>query len=99
MSNANPYQFTGRENDGTGLYFYRARYYSPTFQRFIAQDPLDQAPRVNGPRMLFSQWGLMAEPLLFNPQRLGPYVYALNDPVGLPNILRGWTPARIHGGR
>jgi RHS repeat-associated protein len=38
-SNANPYQFTGRENDGTGLYFYRARYYSPTFQRFIAQDP------------------------------------------------------------
>jgi RHS repeat-associated protein len=38
---ANPHQFTSRENDGTGLYFYRARYYSPTFQRFIAQDPLD----------------------------------------------------------
>jgi RHS repeat-associated protein len=38
--NTNPYQFTGRENDGTGPYFYRARYYSPTFQRFIAQDPL-----------------------------------------------------------
>jgi len=31
---------TGRENDGTGLYFYRARYYSPTYQRFIAQDPI-----------------------------------------------------------
>jgi RHS repeat-associated protein len=44
-SNANPYQFTGRENDGTGLYFYRARYYSPTFQRFIAQDPLQFAGR------------------------------------------------------
>jgi hypothetical protein len=29
-ANANPYQFTGRENDGTGLYFNRARYYSPT---------------------------------------------------------------------
>jgi RHS repeat-associated protein len=39
-SNANSYQFTGRENDSTRLYFYRARYYSPTFQRFIAQDPL-----------------------------------------------------------
>ena len=38
---ATPYQFTGRENDGAGLYFYRARYYSPTFQRFVAQDPLD----------------------------------------------------------
>lgn len=23
-ANANPYQFTGRENDGTGLYYYRA---------------------------------------------------------------------------
>jgi RHS repeat-associated protein len=39
-ANGNSYQFTGRENDGTGLYFYRARYYSPTFQRFIAQDPI-----------------------------------------------------------
>jgi len=40
MNNTNPYQFTGRENDGTGLYFYRARYYSPTFQRFVSQDPI-----------------------------------------------------------
>jgi RHS repeat-associated protein len=37
---SNSYQFTGRENDGAGLYFYRARYYSPSFQRFIAQDPI-----------------------------------------------------------
>jgi len=39
-ANGNTYQFTGRENDGTGLYFYRSRYYSPTFQRFVAQDPI-----------------------------------------------------------
>jgi RHS repeat-associated protein len=38
--NTNTYQFTGRENDGTGLDYYRTRYYSPTFQRFIAQDPI-----------------------------------------------------------
>jgi RHS repeat-associated protein len=37
---ANSAQFTGRENDGTGLYYYRARYYSPTLQRFISEDPL-----------------------------------------------------------
>jgi RHS repeat-associated protein len=42
-TNANPYQFTGRENDGTGLYYSRARYYSPTYQRFVAQDPADFA--------------------------------------------------------
>lgn len=39
-ANGNSYEFTGRENDGTGLYFYRARYYSPTFQRFLAQDTI-----------------------------------------------------------
>ena len=36
----NPYQYTGREADGPGLYFYRARYYSPTIGRFISEDPL-----------------------------------------------------------
>lgn len=33
-------QFTGRENDGTGLYFYRARYYAPSIGRFLSEDPL-----------------------------------------------------------
>jgi RHS repeat-associated protein len=37
----NPFQFTGRENDQVaGLYYYRARYYHPTLQRFISEDPL-----------------------------------------------------------
>jgi len=39
-ANGNSYQFTGRENDGTGLYSYRARYYSAAFQRFVSQDPI-----------------------------------------------------------
>ncbi len=37
---ANPFQYTGRENDGTGLYYYRARYYHPGLQRFISEDPV-----------------------------------------------------------
>ena len=36
----NPYQFTGRENDGLGLQFNRARYYDPEAARFISPDPL-----------------------------------------------------------
>ncbi len=34
------YKFTGREDDGSGLYYYRARYYQPRFQRFISEDPI-----------------------------------------------------------
>jgi RHS repeat-associated protein len=37
---SNAFQYTGRENDRTGLYFSRARYYSPRLQRFISQDPI-----------------------------------------------------------
>jgi RHS repeat-associated protein len=37
---ANPAQFTGRENDGGGLYYNRARFYSPALQRFISEDPI-----------------------------------------------------------
>jgi RHS repeat-associated protein len=36
----NSIKFTGREDDGTGLYYYRARYYHPRLQRFIIEDPL-----------------------------------------------------------
>lgn len=37
---SNTFQYTGRENDGNGLYYYRARYYSPVLNRFISQDPI-----------------------------------------------------------
>jgi RHS repeat-associated protein len=36
----NTFAFTGREADGSGLYFNRARYYDPRTQRFISEDPL-----------------------------------------------------------
>ena len=39
-SSTNSYEYTGRENDGAGLYFYRARYFNPSMQRFISEDPL-----------------------------------------------------------
>lgn len=39
-ASGNPFQYTGRENDGTGLYYYRARYYSPSLGRFISEDPI-----------------------------------------------------------
>ncbi|HYL86517.1 MAG TPA: RHS repeat-associated core domain-containing protein, partial [Candidatus Angelobacter sp.] len=36
----NSFAYTGRELDSTGLYFYRARYYSPSLQRFASEDPI-----------------------------------------------------------
>ena len=36
----NPYQYTGREADTAGLYYYRARYYSPMMGSFISEDPI-----------------------------------------------------------
>ncbi len=43
----NPFQYTGRENDGTGLYYYRARYYNPDLQRFISEDPIGLGGGIN----------------------------------------------------
>lgn len=39
-SSANPFQYTGREADASELLYLRARYYSPTLQRFISEDPI-----------------------------------------------------------
>jgi RHS repeat-associated protein len=45
----NPLQYTGRENDGTGLYYYRARYYDPGLKRFVGEDPI----RISGGVILY----------------------------------------------
>lgn len=39
--NKNASRFTGREDDGSGFYYYRARYISPALHRFVSEDPLD----------------------------------------------------------
>ena len=46
-TSSNTQQFTGRENDGIGLYSYRARFQNPTLQRFISEDPLGFAGGLN----------------------------------------------------
>lgn len=41
------FRYTGREDDGTGLLYYRARYVFPRTGRFISQDPLGIAAGEN----------------------------------------------------
>jgi RHS repeat-associated protein len=44
----NPYMFTARRyDDETGLYYYRARMYTPTLGRFIQTDPIGYTDGVN----------------------------------------------------
>ena len=44
----NPYMFTGRRlDDETGLYYYRARYYSTSLGRFLQHDPLGYVDGLN----------------------------------------------------
>jgi RHS repeat-associated protein len=65
-ASSNPVQYTGRENDGTGLSYYRARYYSPRLQRFISEDPIEFAGGdvnlyayvYNNPVRYVDLWGL-----------------------------------------
>ena len=40
-ANNNSYEYTGRENDNAGQYYYRARYYEPSIARFISEDPIE----------------------------------------------------------
>jgi RHS repeat-associated protein len=81
-ASTNPFQFTGRENDWPNLYpelyYYRARYYSPMFQRFVSQDPrvtiwtlnrygyaLNDPLNLNDPLGLFPwPWGVPVNALL-----------------------------------
>jgi RHS repeat-associated protein len=46
-TSGNSFEYTGRENDGTGLYFYRARYYNPAIGRFISEDPIGYRGGIN----------------------------------------------------
>ena len=72
-ASSNPYQFTGRENDATGLEYDRARYYSPGMERFISQDPLEFD---GGDTNLYSYVGNDPQSLIDSlgtePNRLGP---------------------------
>jgi RHS repeat-associated protein len=45
-SSSNEFGYTGREDDGTGLRYYRARYYHPSLQRFTSEDPIRLASGV-----------------------------------------------------
>jgi RHS repeat-associated protein len=98
QTNTNPFKFTGREDDGTGLDYYRARYYHPTLGRFLSEDPyLSRAyPGCPGPLGL-TMAGTTGPRAIGNTQKANLYSYVLNvptgfrDPLGLQEIPYRYT--------
>jgi len=106
----NSQQYTGRENDGTGLYYYRARYYNPATGRFMSEDPIgfaggaDTYTYANGnPVLLIDPFGLWSwgDPL---PDGLANSVVGFGDGVyraltfGLGNLNEFRNAIGIYGG-
>jgi RHS repeat-associated protein len=93
-TSSNPFQYTGRENEGAGLYYYRARYHSPQFDRFLSEDPIllpftpssvgfCGAVNSNVWRLPWMISNLQSE----LPRQLNPYAYVLNNPLLLNDPL------------
>ena len=87
-SSVNAFQYTGRENDGIGLYYYRARYYSPPSHRFLGEDPIliPFTPlSVLGCRFTNSTIWLLPEKISagrFDPtESLNSFLYVANNPL------------------
>ena len=68
----NPFQFTGRENDGTGLLAYRNRYYNPAWGRFVSEDPIGLRGGVNAYRYAANNPVQFSDPSGLIPNGLGP---------------------------
>ncbi|MFF3159631.1 polymorphic toxin-type HINT domain-containing protein [Streptomyces sp. NPDC057910] len=90
-ASSNPYTFTGRENDGTGLLYYRDRYYDPQTGRFISQDPSGQAGGTN-----LYQYALSSPTTYSDPSGNNPMLAA----CAVNGVLDGghdWLTQRLSG--
>ena len=73
-------KFTGQRLDGTGLYYYNARYYDPAIGRFISPDTA--APELINPQDLNKYTYVLNNPLKFND----PTGHYWSNPL---NIIKG----------
>ena len=85
-SSASVLEFTGRENDGTGLYHYRSRDYDPQRQRFTSEDPIGFRGGINSHTYVDNQPANARDPLGLQAYNGDPFIWYLQpeeakDPV------------------
>ncbi|WP_405608193.1 RHS repeat-associated core domain-containing protein [Streptomyces sp. NBC_01508] len=90
-ASSNPYTFTGRESDGTGLLHYRNRYYDPESGRFISQDPIGHAGGTNLYQYALSSPTTYTDPTGNSPMLAGCVIGGLGE-AGLD-----WLGQRLSG--
>lgn len=94
-ANSNSQRFTGREEDSTGIYYYRARYFSPQLSRFIAEDPIGwQSGQTNDYQYVWANPVSFVDPLGHWGLHLGgsaSYVPGVGGSVGGGRYFTGDT--------
>ena len=93
-SNSSAYQYTGRENDRTGLFYYRARYYHPELQRFISEDPISFQGGINFYTYISDNPINYVDPLGLYPFNPNPEDYAFQFAAGTDDMLRNYKRMR-----
>nr|WP_312249989.1 RHS repeat-associated core domain-containing protein [Stenotrophomonas geniculata] len=79
----NPYQYTGRELDASGLYYYRSRYYHAGLGRFISEDPIGLQGGLNTYAYVGGNPTASIDPLgLWTLNLTGYYPTAVLGPIG-----------------
>jgi RHS repeat-associated protein len=88
----NPWMFTGRFLDEeTGLYYFRARTYSPSMGRFLQRDPLGVAAGPSLYEYAFGAPSVHTDPLGLAPPTLDDAPGGPTDPFPGPCLRPWWT--------
>lgn len=72
---SNSAEFTGRENDGNGLYYYRARFYTPVPGRFVSEDPIGWRGGANLYKYVMDDPTDLIDPLGYGPLDCARWLY------------------------
>jgi RHS repeat-associated protein len=97
-ASSNRYTFTGREDDGTGLLYYRNRYYDPQTGRFISQDPIGQAGGTNLYQYALSSPTTYTDPSGNSPLIAGCVIGGLLD-GGLDYLTQRLSGRKVNWGQ